>query len=188
MTTLAKAVTVDITGVATISLIDTENLHSLIGSDPQAFTLSDDLCVYIDEDGKAMNMVATILVRSLLSRSGRMLLPGDTLSGTAVFLGHDGGDVPEWFVALVERIAKMKFTFQVTVNVTHGAGPFVTREALKEQLVTALDDADPGELDVDDSIYTVESWEVVQDDRSDVAQTSPRPAPGLVHLDREHRS
>jgi len=52
------------------------------------------------------------------------------------------------------------FTFTITVEVEKQSGKFVSRESLRDELATGLEDADPGDLWIDESEYAVVSWEV----------------------------
>jgi hypothetical protein len=54
------------------------------------------------------------------------------------------------------------FTFAVEVTLDREQGKFVSREEMAEQLAEALQDADPGSVDVDESTYSVSSWDVNQ--------------------------
>lgn len=45
------------------------------------------------------------------------------------------------------------FVFTVTVAVERTDGRFVSREAIRDELVDALESADPGSLSVEDSEY-----------------------------------
>jgi hypothetical protein len=59
----------------------------------------------------------------------------------------------------------MRFTFTVHVELTRSEGKFATREELHDQLVEALENANPGELQGDnDGQYVVESWEVSEEE------------------------
>lgn len=69
----------------------------------EVLCLRHDVVCYIDEDGKAKNLErnihATFVVELMLLQDGRQMLPGDYISGTAVFIGAtaDGeeADLPE---------------------------------------------------------------------------------------------
>lgn len=52
----------------------------------------------------------------------------------------------------------LEFTVTVTLNKTEGK--FVSKADLCEQIRDALETADPGSVEVEDSTYDVESWDV----------------------------
>jgi hypothetical protein len=54
------------------------------------------------------------------------------------------------------------FTFAVEVTLEREQGKFVSREEMAEQLAEAIQDADPGSVDVDESTYNVTDWSVNQ--------------------------
>lgn len=51
-------------------------------------------------------------------------------------------------------------TFTVQAQLQHVQGKFVSKDELAEQLQEALDAADPGEVYVDESLYSVDEWNV----------------------------
>jgi len=90
-----------------------EVFQGLVGGDIEGLTLTDEVSAYINETGKArglaVNTYADALVRYLLHRSGRRLLPGDVIVGPVVFLGppdSDGydTDVPDDLIAFVRKL------------------------------------------------------------------------------------
>jgi hypothetical protein len=56
----------------------------------------------------------------------------------------------------------MAHTFNFTVEVTleREQGKFVSREDMAAELEQAIQDADPGSVDVDESSYNVVGWDV----------------------------
>lgn len=56
----------------------------------------------------------------------------------------------------------MAHTFKFTVEVTleRDQGKFVSRDEMAEQLADAIEQADPGSVDVDESTYSVSDWTV----------------------------
>lgn len=55
----------------------------------------------------------------------------------------------------------MKFTFVVEVEVSRTEGKFATRDELADQILEALDDANPGDMTGEnDGQYAVDSWDV----------------------------
>jgi hypothetical protein len=54
------------------------------------------------------------------------------------------------------------FTFAVEVTLEREQGKFVSREDMASELETALQDADPGSVDVEESTYNVADWSVNQ--------------------------
>lgn len=54
----------------------------------------------------------------------------------------------------------MNLTFTVTVAVTRESGKFVSKADIESKLIDALEAADPGSVEVDESVYSVESFEV----------------------------
>jgi hypothetical protein len=57
----------------------------------------------------------------------------------------------------------MKFTFTVDVELNRTEGKFATREEMAEQIMEAIDDANPNDLVGDnDGQYEVVSWEVTE--------------------------
>lgn len=65
-----------------------------------------------------------------------------------------------------------RFTFKVTVETNRESGKFATRDEQADNIRDAIESADPGYLsglgDYGDSEYTVDSWEVEDDDSEDV--------------------
>lgn len=61
-----------------------------------------------------------------------------------------------------------RFTFKVTVETNRESGKFATRDEQADNIRDAIEGADPGYLsglgDDGDSEYTVDSWEVEDDD------------------------
>lgn len=78
----------------------------------EVLQLGDNLVALIDEDGKArrleMNPLATTVVRLRLLLVGRTMLPGDFISGNAVFVteGKDGVfyDVPDTLASRIRLL------------------------------------------------------------------------------------
>src|SRR4051794_27992275 len=63
------------------------------------------------------------------------------------------------------RRATMQFTFIVEVEVTRSEGKFATREELAQQLIDAIEQANPGDLTGDnEGQYTVDNFEVSEED------------------------
>lgn len=54
------------------------------------------------------------------------------------------------------------FTFIVEVTLERESGKFVSRDEMADELETALQDADPGTVDVDETTYNVTDWSVSQ--------------------------
>lgn len=54
----------------------------------------------------------------------------------------------------------MLFSFEVTVEVERVSGRFVTRDAIADELISALQDADVQQISVDDSEYETVAWDV----------------------------
>ena len=54
----------------------------------------------------------------------------------------------------------MRLTFLVEVELSHTTGKFVAKDEIADQLRDALESANLGTVDVDDSVYEVESWDV----------------------------
>lgn len=54
------------------------------------------------------------------------------------------------------------FTFAVEVTLERESGKFVSREDMASELETALQDADPGSVDVEETTYNVTDWSVNQ--------------------------
>lgn len=54
------------------------------------------------------------------------------------------------------------FTFTVEVTLERESGKFVSRDEMADELETALQDADPGTVDVDETTYNVTDWSVFQ--------------------------
>lgn len=52
------------------------------------------------------------------------------------------------------------FKFTVEVTLEREQGKFVSRDEMAEQLADAIEQADPGTVDVDDSTYNVTDWVV----------------------------
>jgi hypothetical protein len=53
------------------------------------------------------------------------------------------------------------FIFTVTVEVEREEGKFATRDELQEQIMEALEGADPNQLDGENGgVYAVTNWEV----------------------------
>ena len=79
----------------------------------------------------------------------------------------------------------MRFTFHVSVEVNRQQGKFASREDIATELQQALDDANPGDLQVgDDGEYTVDDWTV-----DEQPQEKPKRKPKAVKtaLDPEDR-
>jgi hypothetical protein len=54
------------------------------------------------------------------------------------------------------------FTFTVEVTLERESGKFVSRDEMADQLEQAIQDADPGTVDVDETTYNVIDWSVIQ--------------------------
>lgn len=54
------------------------------------------------------------------------------------------------------------FTFTVEVTLERESGKFVSRDEMADQLEQAIQDADPGTVDVDETTYNVTDWSVMQ--------------------------
>lgn len=54
------------------------------------------------------------------------------------------------------------FSFTVEVTLERESGKFVSRDEMADELETALQDADPGSVDVDETTYNVTDWSVSQ--------------------------
>ena len=52
------------------------------------------------------------------------------------------------------------FTYTVTVEVAHVEGKFVSRDDVAAELADAIEQADPGNISVDESEYEVVEWGV----------------------------
>jgi hypothetical protein len=65
----------------------------------EPITLADNVCCYVDEDGRLKgllkNELATNAVTSILEKIGRTLLPGDYIKGIAIFVGTKMSENPE---------------------------------------------------------------------------------------------
>lgn len=91
-----------------------ESFQSLVGGFIEGLTLTEEVSAYINEEGKLaglpVNATGDILIRELLSASGRRLLPGDVIVGPVVFVGapddEEGWDasVPEEFLTYVRAL------------------------------------------------------------------------------------
>jgi hypothetical protein len=96
-----KAVVIAANGHAEVKQLDGWNgiKTELNGGYLELVPLSDDVVLYVDEDGIAKglprNDLATTVVRNALAKVGRTLLPGDYIKGTAVFVGQAESDDPE---------------------------------------------------------------------------------------------
>jgi hypothetical protein len=59
----------------------------------------------------------------------------------------------------------MRFIFTVEVKVSRSEGKFATRDEIAEQIVEALESADPGSYEGDNGgEYATESWDVSEED------------------------
>lgn len=78
-----------------------DDIKLAIGGDPflQALPVGLDFTQYVDEDGIARglprNEVATNITKAMLKKLGRLMLPGDYIKGTAVYIGIKDSDDPE---------------------------------------------------------------------------------------------
>jgi hypothetical protein len=55
----------------------------------------------------------------------------------------------------------MDFTFTVNVHIERTEGKFATKDEMEEQLIQALADANPNQLDGDDGgVYEVTDWDI----------------------------
>ena len=77
--------------------------NALNGGYLEGITLTEDSMAYIDEEGKLKglpsNEKATALMKELIHKDGRVMLPGDYISGTMIIVGtldekgqHDADD------------------------------------------------------------------------------------------------
>lgn len=57
---------------------------------------------------------------------------------------------------------RVKFTVEVTLKKT-GGGKFVSKEDVADAMLSDLTDANPQSVEVEDSTYEVEDWEVSYD-------------------------
>ncbi len=92
-----------------IELREVTDLHETVGGFFQCLPVGEDFTVFIDEDGKAKglprNQRAEDIIRRMLDKVDRTLIPGDFIVGPAVFVGLDGGDE----VDLPEEVIKEFF-------------------------------------------------------------------------------
>jgi hypothetical protein len=58
----------------------------------------------------------------------------------------------------------MEIVFTITVRVERESGKFVSRDDIAEQLIDVIQDANPGTVEVDESVYNVESIEAEQEE------------------------
>lgn len=54
----------------------------------------------------------------------------------------------------------MRFDITVTVEVERVSGKFVSRDDIENELIDAVEQADPSSIDVDESEYEVTDWAV----------------------------
>lgn len=54
----------------------------------------------------------------------------------------------------------MQITFVVTAEVEKQAGKFVSRDEISDEIVTAIDDANPLEIEIDESVYEIVAWKI----------------------------
>lgn len=54
----------------------------------------------------------------------------------------------------------MIIRFEVVVEVEKTQGKFVSKDDLREEIRSEIEGADPGSIQVDESEYDVQSWEV----------------------------
>lgn len=54
------------------------------------------------------------------------------------------------------------FTFTVEVTLDRSQGKFVSREDMAAELQEAIESADPGSVDIDESSYDVTGWDVTE--------------------------
>ena len=60
----------------------------------------------------------------------------------------------------------MRFTFVVEVEVERVHGKFATRDEIASQIQEALEEADPGQYDMEnEGEYTTESWDVNEQEK-----------------------
>lgn len=91
-----------------------ESFQSLVGGYIEGLTLTEEVSAYINEEGKLrslpVNVSGDVIIRELLFRSGRHLMPGDVIVGPVVFVGapddEEGWDtsVPEDFLAYAREL------------------------------------------------------------------------------------
>jgi hypothetical protein len=48
---------------------------------------------------------------------------------------------------------------KLTINIEHMKGKFVTRQAVHDEIISILEDANPEEITIDDTEYTVVDWQ-----------------------------
>jgi hypothetical protein len=93
-----------------------ESFQSLVGGPIEGLTLTEEVSAYINEEGKlvglAVNVYGDVMIRELLSESGRRLLPGDVIVGPVVFVGapdEEGWDtdLPEEFLAYARELIEI---------------------------------------------------------------------------------
>jgi hypothetical protein len=53
-----------------------------------------------------------------------------------------------------------RFKFVVEVELERSEGRFVSRDDMAQELLDAIESADPGSVDVDESSYEVTDWSV----------------------------
>lgn len=57
----------------------------------------------------------------------------------------------------------MRFEYKVEVEVERDSGKFASRADLGDAILTALQEADPGELESEEgSMYSIVTWEVTE--------------------------
>jgi hypothetical protein len=57
----------------------------------------------------------------------------------------------------------MRFVFTVEVELDRDAGPFASKDELADELIEAIEGADPSQVDIDESSYSVSDWSVSRD-------------------------
>ena len=87
------AKTVIVTPDVQVAVRVVNNFQAALGGYLEALPVGEGFTVFIDEDGKAKglprNEKAESIVRAMLAKNGRIMLPGDYLVGPAIFVGID---------------------------------------------------------------------------------------------------
>jgi hypothetical protein len=55
---------------------------------------------------------------------------------------------------------KMILTFQVSVEVERESGKFISRADIVDEISNAIEDANPNEIEIEESTYNVVSWDI----------------------------
>lgn len=80
-----------------IELASVHDFHAVLGGYLEALPVGEGFTVFIDEDGKSKglphNARAEAIIRAMLAKYQRVMLPGDYIVGPAIFVGiDDNGD------------------------------------------------------------------------------------------------